>query len=380
MENLNLDYSFLKPDFWADRDVMVTGHTGFKGSWLCLWLAQMGARIHGYSLEAAKGPNGETPLFDLLDVKSDLSSHWEADIRDCDFFTAKWRESEASVLFHLAAQPLVRASYLKPYDTFQVNTQGTVSILEALRSAGRSTAAVMITSDKCYENPEEVWGRRESDHLGGHDPYSASKAAAEIVVASYRKSFFRYSEGWPKISAATARAGNVIGGGDWAEDRLVPDLARAFLGGREAIVRNPRAVRPWQHVLEPLAGYLLLAQRLWEEPGNPLWPSPWNFGPASSDVWPVSRLADCFAASWGGEASWKEVSEHDSPFESSFLHLNTDKALQKLGWRPRFKIDEAVRLTARWYRESAKDRFDARQACLKDISQYLAGNPRGGLG
>jgi CDP-glucose 4,6-dehydratase len=243
--------------------------------------------------------------------------------------------------------------------------------MEALRSVGGSAAAVIVTTDKVYENPEEIWGRRESDPLGGHDPYSASKAAAELVAAAYRQSFFQSAAGESSIRAATVRAGNVIGGGDWAADRLVPDLARAFSAGRQAILRNPKAVRPWQHVLEPLTGYMILAERLWQEPDNALWSSAWNFGPAPDDLWPVSHIADNFALAWGLEMSWLDVSDPLAPFESSFLHLNTDKSILKLGWKPRWKTGDAVTRSALWYKGFAAAGFKAPDACLKDIQDYL---------
>ncbi|MDR1049712.1 MAG: CDP-glucose 4,6-dehydratase [Deltaproteobacteria bacterium] len=363
-----------RPDagFWRGRDVFVTGHTGFKGSWLSLWLASLGARVHGYSLPPEAGGGGETPLFLSAGVREVLASHVEADIRDRALLLEKWRASDAGVLFHLAAQPLVRESYRSPYETFEVNVQGTASVLEALRLVGRPAAAVMVTTDKVYENFEEIWGRRETDPLGGHDPYSASKAAAELVTVAYRSSFFQPASGRPAVRVATARAGNVIGGGDWARDRLVPDMSRALLSGREAEIRNPKSVRPWQHVLEPLAGYMMLAEFLRGDADNPLWRSAWNFGPDPLDLWPVERVADVFCRGWGEGAGWRNLAEPDAPFETSFLHLNTDKTSLRMGWRPRWTTGEAVEKSALWYRRSVEPGFEARSACLGDVADYMA--------
>ena len=367
--NLDLDRSKPNPEFWRGREVLVTGHTGFKGSWLCLWLAQMGARIHGYALPPdAGGP--ETPLFAAAGVQNLLATHCEADLRQAGRLAKLWRDSGATVLFHLAAQPLVRESYRQPYETFEVNALGTAAVLEALRQAGRPAAAVLVTTDKCYENPEEVWGRRETDPLGGHDLYSASKAAAELAAAAYRRSFFS-SPDRPPVRLATARAGNVIGGGDWAAERLVPDLARAFLAGQTAELRNPQAVRPWQHVLEPLAGYLLLAERLWTEPERNDWTSAWNFGPEPAEAWPVRRLAEAFADAWGPGAAWRDLSTPGAPFEAAFLHLSIDKARRVLGWKPRLNTQTAVQWTADWYKNSNKHNFNAINVCQTQISTYI---------
>lgn len=363
--------TFPTPEFWRGRDVFVTGHTGFKGAWLCLWLSWMGARIHGYALPEETGPEGETALFRLGGVKDILAAHHEADIRDRERIFRACRDSDATVLFHLAAQPLVRESYRIPYETFEVNCMGTAACLEALRRAGRPAAAVLVTTDKCYDNPETVWGRRETDPLGGHDPYSASKAAAELVAAAWRESFFPAASG---IRIATVRAGNVIGGGDWAADRLIPDLVRACKAGRSALVRNPRSVRPWQHVLDPLAGYLVLAERLLTDAENPQWSSAWNFGPMTGDFWEAGRLADEFCAAWGSGAVWKKAAEANAPFESAFLSLCVDKASRELGWRPRWDTDEAVRKTAAWYRAWAESAHaDMGRISREQLEDYCHG-------
>jgi CDP-glucose 4,6-dehydratase len=369
LEDLVMTRIYPNPQFWRNRDVFVTGHTGFKGSWLTIWLHHLGARVHGYSLPAVSGSGGEKSLFDAAGVSELLTSHCEADIRNADLLRQKWKESEATALFHLAAQPLVRESYQRPAETFEVNIQGTVSVLEALKNVRRPAAAVIVTTDKCYENLEEIWGRRETDTLGGHDPYSASKAAAEIVVSAYRRSFFQSPTG-SCISIATARAGNVIGGGDWAPERLIPDLARSLIKGQPAKIRNPKAVRPWQHVLEPLAGYLLLAERLWKEPTEPKWRSAWNFGPNPMDLWSVGRLADEFCSAWGDGANWEDVSNPNEPFETSFLHLNTDKALHQMCWRPRWSTSQAVKRTVRWYSASVAAFFNARHSCRLELDDY----------
>jgi CDP-glucose 4,6-dehydratase len=309
-------------------------------------------------------------LFHAAGVAETLASHHEADLRDHERLFRVWRDSGATVLFHLAAQPLVRESYRQPYETFAVNALGSAAALEALRRAGRPAAAVLVTTDKCYENFEEVWGRRETDPLGGHDPYSASKAAAELAAASWRRAFFSPESG---VRLATARAGNVIGGGDWAAERLVPDLARACRAGRSAPVRNPGSVRPWQHVLESLSGYLLLAERLLTEPENPEWPSTWNFGPKPGEFWTVRRLAESFCAAWGAGASWSDVSDPAAPFESAFLSLCIDKASRRLGWRPRWNTAEAVARTAVWYRAWADDASPARLGRIirEQIEEYM---------
>ncbi len=362
---------FPTPDYWRNRDVLITGHTGFKGAWLSLWLTRLGARVHGYALPAVAGPQGEASLFDAAGVRSVLASHSEADVRDHHRLVEVWRDCGASMLFHLAAQPLVREGYRLPYETFAINVQGTAAVLEALRLVGRPAAAVVVTTDKCYENFESVWSRRESDPLGGHDPYSASKAAAEMVVAAYRRSYFPVTALKKHgIRLATARGGNVIGGGDWAADRLVPDLARAIAAGEEAIIRNPQSVRPWQHVLDCLAGYIFLAERLLSDPECPTWCSAWNFGPQSGDIWPVARLADAFCSAWGPQACWRDEHDPAAQAETGFLSLCIDKAVRQMGWRPRWTTARAVAETAGWYKASGMPGFRAGKACEQNLSDY----------
>jgi CDP-glucose 4,6-dehydratase len=347
------------------KRVFVTGHTGFKGSWLALWLRRLGADVYGYALPPPTTPSN----YVLSAVRDALAGETLSDIRDRSRMREALGACQPDVVFHLAAQPLVRASYAQPYETFDVNVMGTASLLDALRDLKRPCAAVCITTDKCYENHEQVWGYRESDALGGFDPYSASKGAAEILIASYRRAFFhpdRLAE--HGVQLASARAGNVIGGGDWAKDRIVTDMVAALVAGRPVPVRNPQAIRPWQHVLEPLAGYLALASAMLEKPGA-RWPSAWNFGPVSGTEIPVGELADAFVKAWGS-GSWQDQSTPNQPHEAGILRLCIDKAISELGWRPRWSCAEMTARTARWYRRVLCEGADARRACEADIQAY----------
>ncbi|HEY3445916.1 MAG TPA: CDP-glucose 4,6-dehydratase [Myxococcales bacterium] len=349
------------------RRVLLTGHTGFKGSWLALWLDRLGARVWGYALPPPTKPSN----FELSGVVGLLQAHREADVRDAGTLAAAFAEADPEVVFHLAAQPLVRESYRTPAETFEVNVMGTARVLDAVRLRGKPCAVVVITTDKCYENREQVWGYRECDPMGGHDPYSASKGAAEILVASYRRSFFspeRLSQ--HGVAVASARAGNVIGGGDWSIDRVVTDSVRCLIEKAPVPVRNPRAVRPWQHVLEPLSGYLLLAARMLAEPSQ-RWCSGWNLGPRLGDELPVSELVDRFCKAWG-DGAWEDVSDPHQPHEAGILRLSIEKARVELGWEPRWSVGEAVDRTARWYREALTRGADARQLCMEDIAAYEA--------
>lgn len=358
------------PSIWRGRNIFVTGHTGFKGAWLTLFLTHMGARIHGYALPATNPP-GMQSLFNAANIRERLASHTEADIRDRRQLENAWRNADADVVIHLAAQPLVRESYRTPYETFDVNIMGTAAVLETLRLASRPAAAVIVTTDKCYENTGQTRGYHESDPFGGYDPYSASKAAAEIIAASYRQSFFsRENTPGASIRIATARAGNVIGGGDWSVDRLIPDMARALAQGRTPEIRNPNATRPWQHVMEPLFGYLALAEQLIGQPDNPVWQSGWNFGPRIADAWPVAAMADAFCAQWGAGAQWRDISSPDAPHEAEQLRLCIDKAEQILGWTPKWGVDVAVARTAAWYRAAQDPDFDAAAACMADWNLF----------
>jgi CDP-glucose 4,6-dehydratase len=355
---------------FAGRSVFLTGHTGFKGSWLALWLHQLGARVTGYSLSPPTEPNN----FAASGVRELLAAHHDADVRDAAALRQAIADARPDVIFHLAAQSLVQESYAKPRDTFDVNIMGTVGVLDAVKGIARPCTVVVISSDKCYENREHVWGYREIDPMGGFDPYSASKGAVEIVTAAYRRSFFppeRIAQHGIKLS--TARAGNVIGGGDWAKDRIIPDVVRHLGAGQPVPVRNPAAVRPWQHVLEPLSGYLTLAARMLGS-NDPRCCDAWNFGPLPGDDIPVGRLVDLFIAAWGA-GQWKDISDASQPHEAQVLRLNIDKSLYQLGWCPRWSAAEAVQRTALWYRHWSSNRGAAmRGACLDDIDRYEEGS------
>jgi CDP-glucose 4,6-dehydratase len=325
---------------WRGRRVLLTGHTGFKGGWLALWLARLGARVTGISLPPSPSPN----LFELARVAEGIDSRF-CDIRDAAGLAALVEQAQPEIVFHLAAQPLVRRSYADPLETYATNVMGTAHLLEAIRLKSPATRAiVVVTTDKCYENREWVWGYRESDPLGGHDPYSSSKAGTELVAASYAKSFFG-APGMPAL--ATARAGNVIGGGDWAADRLVPDLVRACQTGQTVAIRYPQAIRPWQHVLEPLAGYLRLAERLYEHGRQ--YAGAWNFGPGQESLKPVAWIAERVIAAWGGSAHW-EVPAGAEPHEAGILKLDCSKAAQYLDWHPALDIGDAIGLTVQWHK------------------------------
>ncbi len=354
MENLAVDLQA-----YAGRRVLVTGHTGFKGAWLALWLEHLGARVYGLAL-----PPDTTPaLFDEAGLAGSMGSHI-ADMRDAGAIAGVLAQARPEIIFHLAAQPLVRRGLAAPLETFATNVMGTVHLLDAVRACPEVRAIVVVTTDKCYDNRGWPWGYREADRLGGHDPYSASKACAELAVAAWRSSYWR-SAGAPLV--ATARAGNVIGGGDWAEDRLIPDLVRAANAARPALIRNPTAVRPWQHVLEPLAGYLSLGARLLA--GEQRFADAWNFGPSLEDMQPVASLCDAFCPAVGGR--WQpDGAEH--PGEAAILRLDSSRARLELGWRARWPLDHALQATARWYaRHRAGE--DARTLVLEQIGAYQTG-------
>lgn len=322
---------------YRNRRVLVTGHTGFKGSWLSLWLDTLGAKLTGIALAPETRPNH----WDLLDFGIDSRVQ---DIRDASALAAQVRDAAPEIVFHLAAQPLVRRSYRDPLGTWQTNVMGTANLLDACRGVAKLKAVVVITSDKCYENQEWPWGYRETDRLGGHDAYSASKAASELVAASYRKAFFQASDG-PLL--ATARAGNVIGGGDWSEDRLIPDLIRAVAAKRSLEIRSPQATRPWQHVLESLSGYLLLGQRLFE--GRQDYATAWNFGPDRKSVGSVVDVLTKLQCQWPA-LQW-HTTDVPQPHEATLLELDSAQARCKLGWQPRWDLEQALGMTAKWYRE-----------------------------
>lgn len=343
--------------FWRGRSVFITGHTGFKGSWLALWLSRLGAHVHGYSLDPPTDPN----LFTVASVSGDLESHTIGDVRDIEGLSSAMRAAQPQIVFHLAAQPIVRASYDKPVETFAVNVLGTVNVLEAARHCGSVRTIVNITTDKCYESREWVWGYRETDRLGGRDPYSSSKACAELVTAAYRKSFFAERG----IQVATARAGNVLGGGDWGYDRLLPDFVRALQSKDALIVRSPDATRPWQHVLEPLCGYMHLAARLTE--GETGWADAWNFGPNSDDVRTVRWVLD-FLTKRAPGVQWRHSAS--TPFrETSSLRLDSSKARAKLGWASRWSIETALDRAMSWYLHWLAG-GSMRETCAAQIDEY----------
>lgn len=360
----SLEGMVINKDFWNGKRVFITGHTGFKGGWLALWLQSVGAYVSGYSLPVPTLPN----LFEVGRVAEGMHSHL-GDVRDLPGLLTVLKEEQPEVVFHLAAQPLVRYSYREPAETYATNVMGTVNLLEATRLTPSVRAVVIVTSDKCYENHEWVWGYRETDSLGGHDPYSNSKGCAELVTAAYRSSFFSPSEySKHRVAVATARAGNVIGGGDWAEDRLVPDIVRAFSGRQPVVIRNPAAVRPWQHVLEPLAGYVALAEKLVTQ--GPAWGEAWNFGPAESDAKPVQWIVERMCETWGSGAAW-EIDPKAHPHEAHYLRLDITKAECRLGWRPRWNLESGLRKTVEWY-QAYQNGWDMRAITQAQIDDYMA--------
>lgn len=345
------------PTFWQNKRVLVTGHTGFKGSWLTLWLQSMGANVCGIALAPPTAP----ALFDLLDLAAHME-HNVVDIRHYEQVFQVMAAFQPEIIFHMAAQPLVRLSYQQPVETYATNVMGTVHVLEAARHVGSVKAIVNITTDKCYENREWAWGYREDEPMGGHDPYSNSKGCAELVSSAYRKSFMQQAG----IAMATVRAGNVIGGGDWALDRLVPDILKALQDQQPVQIRNPNAIRPWQHVLEPLSGYLLLAERLYENGQQDA--EGWNFGPRDEDAQPVQWIVDKLCKAWGNHATWSlQPGEH--PHEANYLKLDISKARQRLHWVPRWPLQTALQHIADWHKAWLSGQ-DMRAMCLKQINLY----------
>jgi CDP-glucose 4,6-dehydratase len=324
------------PAFWRGRRVLVTGHTGFKGSWLTAWLVRMGADVTGFALAPQTVPS----LYDEAGIAEGVGD-LRGDVRDAAAVAAATRDSGAEVVLHLAAQALVRTSYVAPADTYAVNVMGTVNVLDAVRACPGVRVVVVVTSDKCFANREWLWPYREDDPLGGRDPYSSSKACAEHVTAAYRDSFLARAG----CAVATARAGNVLGGGDWAEDRLVPDIVRSIIDDRPLVLRYPEAVRPWQHVLDPLAGYLMLAQRLWSDPDAA---GAWNFAPGDEEGWTVRRIVGRLAEVLDRSGEWT-AEPGPLPHEAGLLRLDASRARTLLGWRPRFALDETLRHVAAWY-------------------------------
>ncbi|MGQ0591418.1 MAG: CDP-glucose 4,6-dehydratase [Gammaproteobacteria bacterium] len=329
-------------DFWRAKRVLITGHTGFQGSWLALCLHSLGADVTGFALDPPTRPS----LYEVARLAEVLSSMM-GDVRDLAALTEAFERHRPDVVIHLAAQPLVRRAYRDPLETYSTNVMGTVNVLEAARITRYPRVLINVTSDKCYENHEWLWGYREDEAMGGKDPYSSSKACAELISAAYRRSFFGNAEG-STTALASVRAGNVIGGGDWAEDRLVPDLMRSFSKGHTAQIRNPAAVRPWQHVLDPLRGYLILAQRMWEE--TETFSEAWNFGPSDDGSRPVAWIATQLASLWGDGARWSASQCAGAPPEAGFLKLDSSKARARLQWMPQLDITAALEATVGWYK------------------------------
>jgi len=339
--------------FFSKKKVLITGHTGFKGGWLSLWLVKLGAEVIGYSLEPPTKPN----FFEALELDKKIT-HIIGDIRDAKKLLSVFKEHQPEIVFHLAAQPLVRLSYKEPELTYETNVMGTLNVLEAVRKTGSARVVIVITSDKCYENKEWFYGYREIDALGGYDPYSSSKACVEILVSSYRRSF--------GLPLATCRAGNVVGGGDWQLDRLIPDCVKALSRGEPIKIRNPHAIRPWQHVLEPLYGYLLLAVKMWEEPDK--YAEAWNFGPFERDMATVQEVVEKVIKFWG--SGNYEVEKDTSFHEAGLLRLDISKAMMKLGWRPKWDLDTALERTVKWYKFFYKGKTNMFEYSLQEIRDY----------
>lgn len=351
------------PSFWSGKRVFMTGHTGFKGGWLSLWLTSMGAKVTGYAL----APNTVPSFFEVAKVGVNLEKSLIGDIRDLENLKKAMIEAKPEIVIHMAAQPLVRYSYTHPVETYSTNIMGTVHVLESMRSLDCMRAAVIITTDKCYENHERDAGYREDEPMGGYDPYSSSKGCAELVINAYRQSFFsleKFSQ--HHIGVASARAGNVIGGGDWSEDRLIPDAIKAFESGKPIILRNPLATRPWQHVLEPLSGYLVLAQALYQE--GTKFSGAWNFGPRDEDARPVQEVINLLIKSWGLAACWQQ--DHtEQPHEAHSLKLDCSKAAKYLAWYPKWDLEHSIQSIADWHR-SYQQAENMQEQSLKQIHQY----------
>ena len=361
----------MNQQFWAGKKVLITGHTGFKGSWLALWINMLGAEVAGYALE----PLTPHDNFVLTDLDKKIN-HRIGDIRNYNALQEFFKAVNPEIVFHLAAQPLVRESYNAPKETYDINVGGTVNLLECCRNTGSVKVIVNVTTDKCYENKEWVWGYRENDRLGGYDPYSSSKACSELVTEGYRKSFFNPDAfATHGKSLASARAGNVFGGGDWQADRIVPDCIRALEKGEPIIVRSPHAIRPWQHVLEPLSGYIQLAEQMYKSPTE--YAEGWNFGPRDSSFLSVGLLVDQIVKAWG-TGNWQDHSNPDAPHEANILKLDITKAKSYLGWSPKWDIDKAIAETASWYRQY--QRCNMYDLCCNQIIDYMSSkNYSGGL-
>ena len=358
MESLEISKGKVDSNFWKDKKVYLTGHTGFKGSWLSLWLQNMGALVKGYSLDV----NTKPALFSQANVAEEMKSEI-GDIRNLEQLTNSMVSFSPDILIHMAAQPLVRLSYQEPVDTYTTNVIGTVNVLEAARKCTNLKAILSVTTDKCYENMERERGYRENEPMGGHDPYSSSKGCAELVTSAYKRSFFSSEN---TASLASARAGNVIGGGDWAEDRLIPDILRAFEKSESVVIRNPLSTRPWQHVLEPLSGYLVLAQELFLNGDE--FAEGWNFGPKDEDCKPVSWILDEMVNNWGNNSSWS-LDKNNNPHEAGFLKLDCSKASSRLKWKPKWNLQLTLNSIVDWHQVYI-DGGDLKKQCLKEINTY----------
>jgi CDP-glucose 4,6-dehydratase len=350
-------------NFYRGKRVLVTGHTGFKGSWLAIWLHELGAEVIGVANE----PYTERDNFVLSGIGKKIKADIRADIRDGERLKQIFAEYQPEIVFHLAAQPLVRLSYEIPVDTYEVNVMGTIHVLEAIRATESVKVGVMITTDKCYENKEQIWGYRENEPMGGYDPYSSSKGAAEIAISSWRRSFFNPAQ-YEKHGKAIAsvRAGNVIGGGDWALDRIIPDCIKAIEAGKAIEIRSPKAIRPWQHVLEPLSGYMLLAMKMWNEPTQ--YCEGWNFGPRAESIANVWDVASLLIQHYG-KGELKDVSDPNALHEAKLLMLDISKAKFQLGWEPRMNLEQCLKMVAEWYKRYQKE--DVYSLCVEQINQYI---------
>lgn len=350
-------------EFWSGKKVFLTGHTGFKGGWLAVWLASMGAKVVGYSLEPTASPN----LFTVANIKMQCEHSFIGDIRNFASLKKSMEEANPDIVMHMAAQPLVRHSYIYPIDTYEINLMGTVHVLEAIRRCADVKAALIVTTDKCYENKEWAWGYRENEPMGGYDPYSNSKGCAELAVSCYRQSFFHPKDYCKHgVAIASARAGNVIGGGDWSEDRLVPDAIRAFESGLPLTIRNPLAIRPWQHVLEPLSGYLVLTQALYQHGAS--YNGAWNFGPSDGDARSVQEVVELLIDNWSGDASWRPV-QGSTLHEAHFLKLDCSKARQELNWTATWNLEKAIKAVIEW-QEKFRDDGNVCSVMHKQIDEF----------
>ncbi|MDR3490948.1 MAG: CDP-glucose 4,6-dehydratase [Gammaproteobacteria bacterium] len=349
--------------FWKNKKVFLTGHTGFKGSWLALWLTSLGAKVTGYALAPATQPS----LFELAQIESCLNASVIADIRDLASLKKAVQDAQPDIIFHLAAQPLVRYSYTNPVETYETNVMGTVHVLEAMRASSTAKVLVNVTTDKCYENKEWHLGYKETDPMGGYDPYSSSKGCAELVTSAYRASYFNPNNcGLHGKSIASARAGNVIGGGDWALDRLIPDIITAFQQHKKPIIRYPHAIRPWQHVLEPLSGYMRLAEKCWNAHGD--YAEAWNFGPRDEDCVSVEWIANKLSQLWGNGAAWEDAAP-ESLHEAHILKLDISKAKTRLDWQPQWNLTQALVATVEWY-QGWINNSDTQALTLQQIKSY----------